>query len=151
MATFSRIFAILAMLYGIGLTVAAFAWAHPMLQPLHGKNILPFTFITSVVFFVPFVITYTQLGLNTAEGEKPSTESSRRLARLAAECPIWQVAWCAAIGLVSFSFFAFMLVGDSVNPLFAFSAAISGFSGLWFAFVYPTAVRLFGSASSSRK
>lgn len=144
MIVLSRIFAAIALLYSGALAIATFAWTQPWLQPLHTDNVIPTTFGVAAIFFVPFVITFTQLGLNTAEGEKSSPETTRRLSLLSTACPMWSVAWYSAIGLVVMSFGAFVIAGDSVNPFFAFSAAISGLSGMWFAFIYPTAKKLFG-------
>ena len=136
-------FAGLALLYGAILAIATFALKMPMFGVLQSNNALGITFLIAGVFFLPFVVTSTRLGLNTAEGQDPSTETKRRLARLSKACPMWPITWYGSLGFIIVSWVAFAIMGDAVHPFFAFSAAMSLASGLWFAFVYPTATRLF--------
>jgi len=143
----SRIFAVLSLLYGATLAVATFAWKHPLFQLLQSESATGITFLVAAVFFVPFVTTFTQFGLNTAEGEDPSPETKQRLARLSKECPMWRVTWYGSLGFIAVSWLGFMIVGDIIHPFFAFSAAVSLASGLWFVFVYPTARELFGTSA----
>jgi hypothetical protein len=138
-----RIFATIALIYGIVLMLLAFTWQLPWPNILHGELAMGIGFLVSVLFFLPFVITFTRLGLNTAEGEKPSPETNQRLATLSKECRMWPVTWYGMMGLIALAWLAFLVWGDAIHPMFAFSGAISLASGLWFAFVYPTAKRLF--------
>ncbi|NOX55939.1 MAG: hypothetical protein GXP27_16145 [Planctomycetes bacterium] len=145
----SKIFAAVALLYGATLAIATFTWKQPMFQLFQSEHATGITFLVAGVFFLPFVITFTALGLNTAEGEASSSETKKRLAMLSKECRMWSVTWHGVIGFIMLSWLGFMIVGDAVNPFFAFSAGISVASGLWFMFVYPTAKRLFDTSSKS--
>jgi len=146
MIVLSRIFAATALLYGIVLAISTFAWKHPLFQRATTENIIPATFIVAITFFVPFVITFTKLGLNTGEGEEPSAETKKRLSTLTNACSMWPITWYGSIGFAAISWVAFFFVGDVINPFFGFSAAVSLLSGLWFVFVYPTAKSLFADA-----
>ena len=145
----SRIFAIVALLYGATLALATFMWKQPMFRLFQSEQATGMAFLVAAVFFAPFVVTFTKLGLNTAEGEEPSAETKKRLAMLSKECPMWPVAWYGSIGFIALSWLGSMIVGDAIHPFFAFSAAVSLASGMWFAFVYPTAKRLFDESGKS--
>ncbi|HCS55548.1 hypothetical protein [uncultured Rubinisphaera sp.] len=136
-------FAFIALAIGANLAVATFAWKSQFLALFQTEHAIVTSFIIAVVLFIPFVFTFTQLGLNSAEGETPSPETKRRLKLLSSQCSMWPVTWYSALGFIGFSWLAFFLVGDIVNPFFAMSAALASLSGSWFLFVYPVARRLF--------
>ncbi len=137
------LFSMAALLHGLTIAAATVAWKHPLFAVFHAENATAVTFLISVVFFIPFVLTYTNLGLNSAEGKPPSPETQRRLDLLTRHCKAWPATWYGPVGFVAISWGLFFILGDSVHPFFAFAAAMSLVSGCWFLFVYPTARSLF--------
>ncbi len=93
--------------------------------------------------FLPFVVTYTKVGLNSAEGEEPSPETKQRHAKLHCVCPAWKVVWYAFIVFVFLSWFVFPVFGLPIHPFHGFTIGISLLSGFWLCFVYPVAKGLF--------
>lgn len=138
-----QIFAFIALAIGATLAVATFTWKSRFLTVFQSEHATVTAFLIAAVLFVPFVTTFTQLGLNTAEGESPSPETKRRLELLSSQCRMWNISWYSALGFVGISWLAFFFVGSTVHPFFAMSAGMTALSGLWFLFVYPVARRLF--------
>ncbi|MDF1744896.1 MAG: hypothetical protein P1V19_14465 [Gimesia sp.] len=138
----ARIFGTLSLLYGAVLAIAAYAGRLPLFQFLQFENVTVFIFFGAGFFYLPFVITYTQLGLNS-DGE-PSLETKGRREQFARASPLWSITWKGALGFIGVSWVVFMFMGNTINPFFAFSASISFMSGMWFVFVYPIAKKLFG-------
>ena len=137
------IYATLALTYGVFLLVATFMWRLIPLAFLQSENATGITFAISVVMAVPFLITYTKLGLNSAEGEEPSPETKARQTALKQECPIWPIAWYGGIGFVLFVWVGCATFQLPAHPFFAFNGVFGCLTGVWFMFVYPVAARLF--------
>lgn len=141
--TMRKIFAITTLIFGTGMIFATAAFRVPTLAFLRSDHATVTAFVIAVAFFLPFVITYTQLGLNSAEGEDPSPETEARHAALKRECPIWPLAWYGGIGFVGAVWIAVAAFSVPLHPFFAFSGVISILSGIWFLSAYPVACRLF--------
>lgn len=136
------IYGILALIYGVFFLVVTFAWRRIPLAFLQAENAVGITFAVSVIMFIPFVITYTKLGFNSAEGEEPSPETKARHAALKRECPIWRITWYGCIGFVLFVWIGFATVQLPANPFFALSGMMGCVTGVWFLFAYPIATGL---------
>lgn len=138
-------YAIFVLTYGLALLVAAFAWHMIPIPFLQSANGMGTTFAISVLLAVPFVVTYTRLGLNTAEGEHTSPETKARHSELYRECPAWPICWYGGLGFVGFALVGSTFLQIPIHPFFAFSATFSCLTGFWFLFAYPVALRLFDS------
>lgn len=136
-----RIFGILSLLYGATLVIATYAGRLPLFRFLQTENAFVTIFFGAVFFYLPFILTYTQLGLNF-DGE-PSFETQDRRERFAKACPLWSITWKYSFGFIGVSWAAFMFLGNAINPFLAFLAGISIMSGMWFVFAYPVAKKLF--------
>ena len=137
------IFATVALTFGISLLVLTFAWRHIPIPFLQTNDATGLSFLITVVMAMPFVATYTTLGLNSAEGEEPSPETKARHAALRRECRIWPVAWYGGICFVAFVWVGYAAFQLPVHPFFAFSGWIACLTGVWFLYAYPVAIRLF--------
>jgi uncharacterized membrane protein HdeD (DUF308 family) len=142
MAAVRRIFGVATLIFGIALLIATFAYRIPALAVLRTENATGFTFLLTAINAMPFIATYTKLGLNSAEGEKPSPEVKARHARLNRECRIWPTAWYGGLGFIGFVWTTNAAFGFPVHPFFAFSGVVSVLTGVWFLFAYPIAGRL---------
>ncbi len=137
------IYAVITLVYGVSLLVLAFAWRLIPLAFLQTESATGIAFVVSVVMAIPFVVTYTTLGLNSAEGEEESRETKARHASLKRDCPIWPIAWYGGIGLVFVVWVGGAALQFPVHPFFAFSGVVSCLTAVWFMFAYPVASRLF--------
>jgi hypothetical protein len=138
-------YAIITLVYGIFLLAVAIVWRAIPFAFLRSDNAMGISFAVSAAMAIPFVVTYTTLGLNSAEGEKESPETRARHAALRRKCPIWQIAWFGGIGLILASWVGGLVFHFPVHPFFAFSGVLSCLTGVWFLFAYPVASRLFKS------
>lgn len=91
--------------------------------------------IVLIVSLVPFIITYTELGLNEDSGAAYE-ESQERHAILAGHLPFWAYVFPSFIVVALLSL---LLLRRLVNPFLVVFAGVSLISFTWFAFVYPTA------------
>lgn len=89
MAALSRIYGLIALVYGAALCVAAYAWSILPLSILNHPNATPGTFIISAVLGVPAILMYTSYGLNTEESAERDPEAHRRHRELCVHCPAW--------------------------------------------------------------
>lgn len=144
LASVSRLYALLALAYGGATLVASVFWRQLPWPFLQSDSATGVAFVVSAAIAIPFIITYTQLGLNSAEGELASLATRSRHETLKRECPLWAKAWNLGLAFVGVSWVIAVLSG-AVHPFFAFSAAVSCLTGIWFLFAYPVARRLFGS------
>ena len=144
----ARVWAILAIAYGALLIVAACCAGMAQFQRVNSNSATGIAFVISAIFFTPFVMTYTQLGLNSAEGKESSPTTKDRHALLAQACPIWNVLWYGMIAVVMFAWVIAPLLSVRIHAFHAFSGSISLLSGGWFAFVYPTARNLFSQSTT---
>lgn len=149
MTNIFSLFGTLALLYSAVMAYSTFDETHALLRMLNSENAIVILFFMAGFFFLPFVITLTQLGLNGDQGKslvegESSLDSIERHKRLAEHCPSWQYVWKGSITSIGVIWIAFMIFGNRINPFCAFFAAISFSSGYWFVFVYPTASKLFG-------
>ncbi len=142
--TLSRIFAILSLLYGVLMTVATYAGSLPMFQFLHSDKAMGISFMITLLFISPFLSTYQRLGLVYVDKFiDPFSVSGDRNDRLMKECRMYPAAWYLPMIFLLISWIAFLVIGDSIQPNYALLASMSFISGLWFAFVYPTAKKMF--------
>jgi hypothetical protein len=104
---------------------------------------LTFIIVLGIIFFIPFVLTYSWLGLNE---EEPSHETKRRWRVLIKECPNWTISWLGLIAALVI-IWGIAWLGDCprANPFVAIAGAMSFISGTWLLCVYPKAIELFGS------
>ncbi|MEQ8636637.1 hypothetical protein [Gimesia maris] len=149
MTNIFSLFGGLALLYSSLMAFSTFDETHALLRMLNSKNATVILFFIAGFFFLPFVITLTQLGLNGDQGKslvegESSLESKERHKQLAEHCPTWQYVWKGSITSIGVIMIAFTLFGNRIDPACAFFSAISFLSGYWFVFVYPTARKLFG-------
>ena len=138
-------YAVLNLSYGVLLFVATFVWRWIPNTFLQSENTTGTLFAISVIFAIPFVGTYTRLGLNCAEGEEPSPATKARHAALNRECLVWPVAWYGGCGLVLLVWVGCSVVPLPINSFLALPALLSCLTGIWFLFAYPAAMRLFKS------
>lgn len=143
----SRTYSVVAFLIGVPLLVAAFLWRFipwPFLRTEYSSAI---AFAVSAALAIPFIITYTVLGLNWPQDEStpPSPETEFRHQILNRECPIWPIAWRGAVGFTGVSWATAAFTG-TVHPFFAYSAALCCLTGTWFLFAFPIARRLFAKS-----
>ena len=113
------------------------------------NNALGYACISCVICAIPFVVTYTQLGLNYAEDGTPqSPETENRQQRLRDECSVWPLSWAVTQGLIVVALALVLLQPQlRVNFFFVFFGAFSLLSCLWFLLVYPTARALFSESA----
>ncbi len=137
------IFAIFSLAHGLFLLVATFTWRLIPIAFLQSESATGIAFVISALMFIPFVSTYTTLGLNSPEGEEQTPETKARHAALKQACPIWSLAWYSGLGFVLFVWIGCTYLQIPAHPFFAFSGMISCLTGIWFLFVYPVAVKLF--------
>jgi hypothetical protein len=135
-----RLTGTIAICYGLALFIGACIPAVPWINTDWGVAV---TFVVACSFFLPFVITYTKVGLNSAEGEIPSPETKRRHAELHRVVPGWKVAWYGFIAFVFFCWFVLPAFRLPINPFHGFTIGVSLLSGIWLRFVYPVARDLF--------
>lgn len=145
----SSLFGSLGLFYSAILVYSTFDETHALLRLLNSENAIVILFFSAGFFYLPFVITLTQLDLNGDPGKslqegEPSLESQERNRQLAEHCPSWKYVWKGSICSIGVVWIAFVAFGNRFDPSCAFFAAITFLSGYWFVFVYPTAKRLFG-------
>ncbi len=141
-----RIFSAFSILYASWVYAIGFGYdvlPDFMMKIGQGDDLIAYLFITSIVFFLPFGITFTKLGLNDGAGDDPTGEIKRRHKELAKVCPAWKFIWYGIMGSILFSWVIAPLVNLKFNPFAAFIGGISLMSGLWFLFIYHKAVDLF--------
>lgn len=138
-----RAFAAVALSYGGCLIAASFTSALPALQLVKDERSKGILFFLTVSCFFPFVVAFTRFGLNAGEGQRPSPKTTSRLKELYKTCPMWRIAWFGFLSFEISSWAAFAVCGDIVDPYLAFLGGIAALSGFWFAFVHPTAKKLF--------
>jgi hypothetical protein len=126
--------------YGLALAIGSCV---PAMQWLNGEWGVGVAFVIAGVFFLPFVVTYTAVGLNSAEGEEPSAEIKQRHADLQRVCPAWKVMWYSFIVFIPTNWIVFRMFGLPMNPFHGFTIGISLLSGAWLCFVYPAAKKIF--------
>ena len=143
MSTLTRIYGIVALVYGVILLVAAYAWF--ILPPtiLSHPAATPVTFVAAAILGIPAVCTYTTSGLNTEESEDRDPEAYRRHRELAANCRAWPYLWYGMLGVIGLAWALAVVLPNSVHPFFAFSGAFSTFAGVWTLYVHPIAKRIF--------
>lgn len=105
-------------------------------------------FCVSMLFFGPTVTTYSDLGLNSPEGQRASPETKARRAQLSRACPLWKFVWHGTIVFVFLSWFVAPAFNTSFGPFHGFSVGISFVSGYWLAFVYPIAKSVLTASST---
>jgi hypothetical protein len=90
-------------------------------------------FLVFGVSFVPFIATYTELGLN--QEDDGAEESERRLRVLSKHMPYWRWSFFACFVAFAVSMFA----RKFVHPFFVFMASGSFLSAYWFLQVFRVA------------
>ena len=143
MATLTRVYGLIALVYGATLLVAAYAWSILPQSILTHPNATPATFMIAAVLGVPAICTYTTCGLNTEESAERDPEAHRRHRELRVHCPAWPFIWYGIIAAIGIAWLLAVTVPDSVHPFFAFSGAFATFAGVWTLYVYPIAKRIF--------
>ena len=73
-----QVYSVIALGYGGCLLVATFVWRAIPFDFVKSETAGAIAFAISAAMSVPFVTTYTRLGLNCAEGEKPSPKTKAR-------------------------------------------------------------------------
>ncbi len=139
-----QVYGIAVLAYGACLLVATFVWRAIPFAFVRSESASAIAFAISVALSIPFVTTYTRLGLNCAEGEKPSSVTKARHAALKAKCPLWPIAWYGSIGFVAFVWLGCPYFQLAAHPFFAFSGVISSLTGIWLLFAYPVAEAILG-------
>ena len=100
------------------------------------------SFVSSALLAIPFVITYTKLGLNSAEGEEETPGTKHRHRVLQSACPWWHPSWYACIGFIGLSWLLGTFLNLRLDVIVVFSSMIMMLNGIWFLTVYCTAHRL---------
>ncbi|MDP1561026.1 MAG: hypothetical protein Q8M16_06490 [Pirellulaceae bacterium] len=100
------------------------------------------TFAGCAIFAIPFVITYTSLGLNSAEGEQETPETKLRHKLLKSACPWWHPSWYVCIGVIVLSWILGATLKIRLDVFVIFGSMLMMLSGIWFLTVYCTAHRV---------
>jgi len=133
----ARAYGALVLAYGGGVlgmsVVPAFGDAVPFHVP----------FLITIVLSIPFVMTYTLLGLNS-DDRKPPFDVQARWNELSRVCRWWPQVWYGPQLVILVSWVLFACGIPVVNPMHVFSGSLAGLCGLWFLLVYEHAARLFG-------
>ena len=90
-------------------------------------------FAVFMLSMVPFIATYTKLGLN--QEDEGAEESEDRRKKISERLPHWKIP--IYVGFVLFGASMFFL--SYIHPFYAFMALGSLFSAFWFLHVYPVA------------
>jgi hypothetical protein len=90
-------------------------------------------FVLFILSLVPFIVTFTKLGLNQ-EGEG-AEESENRRKKISERLPHWEIPLYVGVAAFGLS----MFFRSYIHPLYAFMAIGSLFSAYWFLHVYPVA------------
>ncbi|WP_417389621.1 hypothetical protein [Gimesia sp.] len=141
----TRPFGSLAILYGLCMSVFAYAGTLSWFQFTHAESTL-FTSLLGAFFFVyPFISTWQEFGLNYVDkDEDPFSPSDDYHRRLTNACRMYPACWYLPVIFMFGTFIAFFVISDQIQPIYSVIAAMAFISGLWFVFVYPTARKLFG-------
>ena len=118
---------------GVAVFVAVTGWTLAGVAP---DTTAAICVVVMILSLIPFVATYTELGLNADKGDADYEESRERHARLAGHLPFWRYVFpiFGAVALASF-----LLLGRATNTLLVIMAAANLLSFLWFAIVFPKA------------
>lgn len=141
------VFAIASLSYGCCLLLVACGVPVPNIDAIDPDKLMGFTFVIAGLFYLPFVISYTRLQLNSPEGEDASPETKARQKQLSQACPLWRFSWHGSIGFLVLVFVGGPLLNLRIQPFLVFSGTIAVMTGIWFLFVYPIAVELFSEQS----
>ncbi len=118
-----------------------------ILKRIQRNDLTPCLFVLGIVLSIPFVVTYTKVGLNSAEGEKPFPETKRRHKELRRVCPEWPFIWYGMFLNMVIVFISAAVIGKNFDPdlliMASFIGPLSLTGGLWFLFVYHVAKELF--------
>jgi hypothetical protein len=139
MATLTRIYGFITLVYGGVLRVAAYAGSILPASILTHPNATPAIFIIAALLGVPAICTYTTSGLNTEESAERDPEAHRRHREPGVHCPAWPFIWYGMLVVIGIAWLLAVTIPNSVPPFFAFSGAFATFAGVWTLYVYPIA------------
>ncbi|MEM7476609.1 MAG: hypothetical protein AAF483_16600 [Planctomycetota bacterium] len=138
----------IAKVYGLVAILLAISMLSFAICEAAGVLVRPFDFTAvcftaSVFMSIPFVVTYTILGLNTAEGQKKSLETKQRHEFLRSACPWWHPMWYACTGVVLVSLVVSAVYQLPLDILLICNSMLLMPTGIWFLTVFERAAVLF--------
>ena len=132
---------ILSLILGLGFLTISVGFAPSSLSI---DIFLVVAFVVFILSLIPFIATWTKLGLN--HEDEGADESEKRRRKISERLPHWEVPIYFGFAVFGLS----MFFRSYVHPLYAFMGLGSLWSAYWFLHVYPIAKKVLEEADPRR-